>query len=66
MEVRGNQLRKAGSQTLAYLRKNSGKFVDVPNGISIDGKTMMPTKGSINKKVNTADTHENRYVKWTM
>ncbi|WP_391119204.1 DUF2357 domain-containing protein [Psychrobacillus sp. L3] len=66
VEVRGNQLRRQDQKSLAYLRKNAGKFVDVPNGISIDGRTVMPTKGLLMKKEHTADTHENRYVKWTM
>jgi predicted component of viral defense system (DUF524 family) len=66
VEVRGNQLRRQDQKSLAYLRKNAGKFVDVPNGIPINGRTVMPTKGLLMKKEHTADTHENRYVKWTM
>ncbi|WP_432362385.1 DUF2357 domain-containing protein [Sporosarcina sp. UB5] len=66
IEVRGSQLRKPDQRTLAYLRRNSSKFVDVPNGIPIGDRTVMPSKGLLLKKEHTADTHENRYVKWTM
>ncbi|MBO0602631.1 restriction endonuclease-like protein [Sporosarcina sp. E16_3] len=66
VEVRGDQLRKQDSQTLAYLRKNSGRFADTLNGIPIHGRTVMPTKGLLMKKEHSADTLENRYVKWTM
>ncbi|TQR18654.1 restriction endonuclease-like protein [Psychrobacillus vulpis] len=66
VEVRGNQLRRQDQKSLAYMRKNAVKFVDVPNGISIGSRTVMPTKGLLMKKEHTADTHENRYVKWTM
>jgi len=66
VEVRGDQLRKQDSRTLIYLRKNSGKFVDTPNGITIHGRTVMPTKGLLMKKEHSSDTLENRYVKWTM
>lgn len=66
VEVRGDQLRRQDSRSFGYLRKNAGKFVDVPNGIAVQGRTVMPTKGLMMKKEHTADTHENRYVKWTM
>ena len=66
VEVRGNQLRKQDQKTLSYLRKNASRFADVPNGIPIGDRTVMPNKGLLLKKEHTADTHENRYVKWTM
>ncbi|MHA6259120.1 DUF2357 domain-containing protein [Sporosarcina sp. CAU 1771] len=66
VEVRGDKLRRQDPRSLSYLRKNAGKFVEVPNGISIHGRSVMPTKGLLVKKEHTADTHENRYVKWTM
>jgi len=66
VEVRGDKLRRQDSRSLSYLRKNALKFVDAPNGIPINGRTMMPSKGLLMKKEHTADTHENRYVKWTM
>lgn len=65
-EVRGDQLRVQDSRSLSYLRKNAGRFVEVQNGISIHGRNVMPTKGLLVKKEHTVDTHENRYVKWTM
>ncbi len=66
IEVRGSQLRRPDLKSLNYLRKNASKFVEVPNGINIEGITVMPSKGIIAKKEHTADTYENRYVKWTM
>lgn len=66
VEVRGNQLRKPDQKVLAYLRRNSSRFEDVPNGIQIGDRTVMPSRGLLMKKEHTADTHENRYVKWTM
>ncbi|WP_432352934.1 DUF2357 domain-containing protein [Sporosarcina sp. A2] len=66
IEVRGNQLQRPDSKSLNYLRKNASKFVEVPNGIPIDNRVVMPTKGIRAKKEHTVDTYENRYVKWTM
>lgn len=66
IECRGDQLRRANPKSLAYLRKNAGKFIETDNGILIDGKSIMPVKGLLAKKEHTVDTHENRYVKWTM
>lgn len=65
-EVRGDRLRKQDAQTLSYLRRNANKFIDVPSGLSIHGRTVMPTKGLLIKKEHSSDTYENRYVKWTM
>lgn len=65
-EVRGDRLRKQDSVGRSYLRKNAAHFVDVRAGIAIDTRTVMPTKGLQIKKVQTYDTHENRYVKWSM
>lgn len=65
-EVRGDRLRKQDSKGRAYLRKNAHRFVDVPNGISLANRTVLPEKGLLVKKQQTHDTHENRYVKWSM
>lgn len=65
-EVRGDRLRKQNSRGRAYLRKHAHKMVDVKNGLQIAGRTVMPEKGLLVKKQHTTDTHENRYVKYTM
>lgn len=65
-EVRGDRLRKQDSKGRAYLRKNAHRFVDVANGLPLANRTVMPEKGLLQKKQQTYDTHENRYVKWTM
>lgn len=65
-EVRGDRLRKQDSRGRAYLRKNAQRFVDVKEGIEIGGRTVMPARGLLMKKQHTTDTHENRYVKFTM
>lgn len=65
-EVRGDRLRKQDSYSRAYLKKNVHKMVDVERGIPIGNRTVMPTKGLLIKKQHTVDTHENRYVKFTM
>lgn len=64
--VRGDQLRKQDSKTRSYLRQNARKLVDVKKGISINGRTVLPTQGLQMKKQISFDTHENRYVKYTM
>lgn len=65
-QVRGDRLRKQDNVGRSYLRKKASQFVDVQNGLSIAQRTVMPTKGLQIKKVQTYDTHENRYVKWSM
>ena len=65
-EVRGDRLRKQDSHSRAYLRKNAHKMVDVERGIPVGDRTVMPRKGLLIKKQHTVDTHENRYVKFTM
>ncbi|WP_391368140.1 DUF2357 domain-containing protein [Lysinibacillus sp. KU-BSD001] len=65
-EVRGDRLRKQDSKGRAYLRKNAHRFVDVASGLPLANRTVMPEKGLLQKKQQTYDTHENRYVKWTM
>ncbi|WP_332650074.1 restriction endonuclease-like protein [Lysinibacillus sp. 54212] len=65
-EVRGDRLRKQDSKGRAYLRKNAHRFVDVANGLPLANRTVMPEKGLLVKKQQTHDTHENRYVKWSM
>lgn len=65
-EVRGDRLRKQDSHSRAYLRKNAHKMVDVERGIPIGNRKVMTTKGLLIKKQHTVDTHENRYVKYTM
>ncbi len=65
-KVRGDQLRKQDSTGRKYLRKKPHIFQHVKNGISIEGKPMMPTRGiNVNKKL-SFDTLENRFVKWMM
>lgn len=65
-EVRGDRLRKQDNQSRTYLRKNAHKMVDVKTGIPVGNRTVMPTKGLLMKKQHTDDTHENRYVKFTI
>ncbi|MEK4092530.1 MULTISPECIES: restriction endonuclease-like protein [unclassified Viridibacillus] len=65
-EVRGDKIRRQDSVSRNYLRKNAHRFIDVPNGLSIHGRSVMPTKGLLIKKQRTVDNHENRYIKWTM
>lgn len=65
-EVRGDRLRKQDSKGRAYLRKNAHRFVDVASGLPLANRTVLPEKGLLQKKQQTYDTHENRYVKWTM
>lgn len=65
-EVHGNKLRRQDSFSRSYLRKNASRFVDVEQGIELFGRAVMPKKGLLVKKRHTVDTHENRYVKWTM
>lgn len=65
-EVRGDRLRKQDNRGRAYLRRNANLFVEVDKGIPINGIQLLPTKGLLIKKVQTTDTHENRYVKMTL
>lgn len=65
-EVRGDRLRKQDTKGRSFLRKNANLFVEVENGIVINGTQMLPKKGLLIKKAHTVDTHENRYVKMTM
>ena len=65
-EARGDRLRKQDSYSRAYLRKNAHKMVDVQRGIPVGNRIIMPTKGLLMRKQHTGDTHENRYVKYTM
>ncbi|WHX64636.1 restriction endonuclease-like protein [Peribacillus frigoritolerans] len=66
VKARGDQLSKTDSYTRKYLQKRSQSFMEVENGISIHGKTMMPREGVKPKKELRYDTIENRYVKWMM
>lgn len=65
-EVRGDRLRKQDSRGRAYLRKNAHRFFDSSVGLKLGNRTVMPEKGLLMKKQQTYDTHENRYVKWSM
>lgn len=65
-EVRGDRLRRQDSVGRTYLRKNRNLFMEVKQGISLNGKQLMPRKGLLLKKNHTNDTHENRYVKMTL
>ncbi|MFP7442940.1 restriction endonuclease-like protein [Bacillus infantis] len=65
-KVRGDQLNKLDSRSRSYLQKRPHLFIEVPNGIHIHNKTLMPTQGLRVKKELTYDTLENRYVKWMM
>ncbi|AGX02771.1 hypothetical protein B14911_16875 [Bacillus sp. NRRL B-14911] len=65
-KVRGDQLNKLDSRSRSYLQKRPHLFTEVPNGIHINHKTLMPTQGLRVKKEITYDTLENRYVKWMM
>ncbi|MGN1406586.1 MAG: DUF2357 domain-containing protein, partial [Erysipelotrichaceae bacterium] len=64
--VRGDQLGKMDSTTRRYLQKRARLWEDVERGISIHGRTVMPTAGITGKKEVIYDTNENRYVKWMM
>ncbi|MGM9950172.1 MAG: DUF2357 domain-containing protein [Lysinibacillus sp.] len=65
-EVRGDRLRKQDSRGRAYLRKNAHRFVDSSAGLKLGSRTVLPEKGLLMKRQQTYDTHENRYVKWSM
>lgn len=65
VKVRGNQIGKIDSYTRKYFQKRS-QYVDVNQGIQIDGRTLMPREGLKIKKELIYDTLENRYVKWLM
>ncbi|WP_306010434.1 restriction endonuclease-like protein [Bacillus sp. MMSF_3328] len=65
-KVRGDQLNKLDSRSRSYLQKRPHLFTEVPNGIHIHNKTLMPAQGLRVKKELTYDTLENRYVKWMM
>jgi len=64
MKARGDQLKKVDSRVRNDLRKNPHVFTDVPGGVSVNGRELLPTKGLKIKKELTYDTFENRYVKW--
>ncbi|MER1999412.1 MAG: restriction endonuclease-like protein [Lysinibacillus sp.] len=64
--VRGDRLRKQDSKTRQHMRKNASKMVEVSRGIQVAGRTVMPQSGLQVKKQVSYDTHENRYVKYTM
>ncbi|MCM3570164.1 restriction endonuclease-like protein [Neobacillus mesonae] len=63
-KVRGDQIRRVDSFGRNYLRKRPQLFQEVNNGIPINNKIVMPTKGMSIKKKLTFDTLENRFVKW--
>jgi len=63
-KARGDQLSKLDSCSRSFLRKRGHLFVDVPEGISIQDRSVMPSEGMKIKKELTYDTLENRYVKW--
>ncbi|MEH7885136.1 restriction endonuclease-like protein [Bacillus sp. JJ1609] len=63
-KARGDQLSKLDSASRSFLRKRGNLFVDVPKGILIQGRSVMPSEGMKIKKELTYDTLENRYVKW--
>ncbi|MGD6900463.1 DUF2357 domain-containing protein [Bacillus infantis] len=65
-KVRGDQLNKLDSRSRSYLQKRPHLFKEVPHGIHINHKTLMPAEGLRVKKELTYDTLENRYVKWMM
>jgi uncharacterized protein len=65
-KARGDQLRKQDSASRNYLRKHANVFTDVPKGIALQGRTVLPSEGLKIKKKLTYDTLENRYVKWMM
>lgn len=63
-KARGDQLSKLDSASRSFLRKRGNLFVEVPKGITIQGRSVMPTEGMKIKKELTYDTLENRSVKW--
>jgi uncharacterized protein len=63
-KARGDQLNRLDSTSRSFLRKRANLFVDVPNGIPLQGRSVMPSEGLRIKKELTYDTLENRYVKW--
>lgn len=65
-KVRGDQLKRLDSKSRRYLQKRPQHFQDVPNGISIGNRTVMPTSGLNVKKAMSFDTLENRSLRWMM
>lgn len=63
-KVRGDQLGKLDSVSRSYLRKRPGLFAETKNGVVLAGRKRMPVSGLRIRKTLTADTLENRYVKW--
>ncbi|MDR9794794.1 restriction endonuclease-like protein [Aeribacillus pallidus] len=66
VKARGDQLGRLDQKGRHYLRKRSQLFRDVPNGIAIHDRLVMPVSGLKIKKDLTFDTLENRFVKWMM
>jgi uncharacterized protein len=62
--VRADRIRKVDQHTKKYLRKHAHLFVEVDNGLYINGNHILPEKGMNVKKTLTYNTLENRFVKW--
>lgn len=64
--VRGDQMRKIDSKARKHLVSHRDWFVEVENGIIVNGRSVLPEKGYNVKKIITYDNLENRFVKWMM
>lgn len=62
--VRGDQIKKLDIYGRKFLRKNPELFVEVPGGVLINGKGMLPKNGLTIERSLTFDIFENRFVKW--
>lgn len=64
--VPAHRIRKADSRTRKFIAGRPHLFAEVEKGISINGKSFLPTKGWNVKKTITHDNWENRFVKYMM
>jgi uncharacterized protein len=62
--VRGDQIKKLDTYGRKFLRKNPELFVEVPGGVLINGRGMLPKSGLTIERSLTFDVFENRFVKW--
>lgn len=65
-KARGDQLGRIDSKGRKYLNKRPNLFVDVQNGIELNGRFVMPTEGLKIMKELTYNTLENQFIKWIM
>ncbi len=63
-KARGDQLGRIDSKGRKYLSKRPNLFVDIQNGLELNGRFVMPTEGLKIKKELTYNTLENQFIKW--